>query len=238
MRVRHALLAVCGATLLWGVGPMAPAFAGTLQVNPVLLEINAGRRTATVTLRNEEATPVTIRAYALDWRQTGGDEAYGETSAVIVSPPIFTVAPGATQLIRVGLRSPSAAPAAYRLIVEEVPEAQPSQGIRVALRLNLPLYASVDAGPFSALRWAAWREADGNWMLEATNGGQGYVRIDPAVAQNAIGVRIPDHVNLGTVLPGAVRRWRIGTQIEVSDTARFRTITRAQGHGEARASLD
>ena len=75
-------------------------------------------------------------------------------------------------------------------------------------------------------------------MLEATNGGRGYVRIDPAVAQNAIGVRIPDHVNLGTVLPGAVRRWRVGTQIEVSDAARFRAITRAQGHGEARASLD
>jgi len=238
MRLKRAIAVACGATLLWTAVPVAPAFAGTLQVNPVLLEINSGRRTATVTIRNEEATPVTIRAYALDWRQAGGDEGYAETSAVIVSPPIFTVAPGATQLIRVGLRTPSGAPAAYRLIVEEVPGAEPGSGIRVALRLNLPLYSSIAAGEFSALRWSAWREADGGWTLEAVNGGRGYVRIDPAVAQRAIGLRIPDHVNLGTVLPGAERRWHIGAQIDVSDTARFRAITRAQGHGEAQASLE
>ena len=238
MRFRHVLAVACGATFLSTAVPAEPALAGTLQVNPVLLEINEGRRTASVTLRNEEATPVTIRAYALDWRQAGGDESYAETSAVIVSPPIFTVAPGATQLVRVGLRSPSAAPAAYRLIVEEVPEATQGNGIRVALRLNLPFYSSIPAGDFSALRWSAWREADGDWTLEAVNGGRGYVRIDPAVAQRAIGLRIPDHVNLGTVRPGAERRWGIGTQVDVSDAARFRAITRAQGHGEARASLD
>ena len=238
MRFKHVLAVACGATLLSTAIPAAPAFAGTLQVNPVLVEINAGRRTATVTLRNQEATPVTIRAYALQWRQADGGESYDETSAVIVSPPIFAVAPGATQLIRVGLRSPSGAPAAYRLIVEEVPEAHPSDGIRVALRLNLPLYSSVAAGEFPALRWSAWREADGGWTIEAVNAGRGYVRIDPAAVIGATGLRIPDHINLGTVLPGAERRWRIGTQPDVSDAARFRAITRAQGHGEAGASLE
>ena len=238
MRLKPVLAAACGATLASAAVPAAPAAAGTLQVNPVLLEINADRRTATVTLRNEEATPVTIRAYALDWRQAEGGESYDETSAVIVSPPIFTVAPGATQLIRVGLRTPSSAPHAYRLIVEEVPEAAGGNGIRVALRLNLPLYASVAAGEAAALRWSAWREADGGWTLEAINGGRGYVRLDPALALGATGIGVPDHVNLGTVLPGAIRRWRLGAQLDVRDAARFRAVARTQGDGEARASRD
>ena len=232
------ILALCGAALLATATPAAPASAGTLQVNPVLLEINAGRRTATVTLRNQEAVPVTIRAYPLAWRQDGGDERYDETAAVIVSPPIFTIAPGATQLGRVGLRSPSAAPQAYRLIVEEVPEASPIDGIRVALRLNLPLYANLPSGEPAALRWGAWRQADGSWMLEAVNGGTGYVRISHDAAQAATGLRLGDHVSFGTILPGATRRWRIGAGPDVRDPARFRHIARTQENVGAQASRD
>lgn len=231
------LLAVCGAALLAAAAAM-PASAGTLQVNPVLLEINAGRRTATVTLRNQEAVPVTIRAYPLAWRQDGGDESYDETSAVIVSPPIFTIAPGATQLVRVGLRTPSVAPQAYRLIIEEVPEASPTDGIRVALRLNLPLYSHLRAGEAAALRWTSWQEVDGSWALEAVNAGTGYVRVNHDAAQAATGLRLGDHVSFGTVLPGAARRWRIGTGLDVSDPARFRRIARTQDRVGAQASRD
>ncbi len=232
------LLAVCGAALLAAAAPAVPASAGTLQVNPGQHEINAGRRTATVTLRNQEAVPVTIRAYPLAWRQDGGDESYDETSAVIVSPPIFTIAPGATQLVRVGLRTPSAAPRAYRLIIEEVPDASPANGIRVALRLNLPLYSGLRAAEAAALRWAAWQEPDGSWTLEAANGGAGYVRVSHDAVQVATGLRLGDHVSFGTVLPGTARRWRVGAGLDVSDPARFRHIARTQDRVGAQASRD
>ena len=80
------LALACGASLLASL-PAAPAVAGTLQVNPVLVQIDADRRTATVSIRNEEATPVVIRSHALAWRQQGGEDVYEETSGVIVSPP-------------------------------------------------------------------------------------------------------------------------------------------------------
>ena len=236
MRIK-AILAACGATLLFAAIPGVPASAGTLQVNPVLLEISANRRTATVTLRNQEATPITVRAYPLEWRQADGDEHYAETSALIVSPPIFTIAPGATQLIRVGLRSPSGARQAYRLIIEEVPEATPGNGIRVALRLNIPLYAMMTAGEASALRWSAWQEGNG-WTIEAVNSGSGYVRLSQDAAQNATGLRVGNNVNFGTVLPGATRRWHIGPQLDVRDQNRFRQIARTQGRVGAQASRD
>lgn len=221
----------CAAALAWG----ELASAGTLQVNPVLLEIDAGRRSATVTIRNEESAPITIRAHVLEWRQADGEEVYTETRAVIVSPPIFTIAPGATQLVRVGLRSPSGTPQAYRLIVEEVPEASPAGGIRVALRLNLPLYASVPVGDAGALRWSAARTPDGGWTIEATNPGSGYVRLGPALVETATGIRFTDTTAFGTVLPGATRRWTIGPNPDLADPALFARIAGAQSRAPAAA---
>ncbi len=237
MRLKRVLAIACGGALLLAA-PAVPVAAGTLQINPVLVEIGSGRRTATVSLRNQEATPVTIRAYALGWRQADGEDVYEESAAVIVSPPIFTIPAGGTQLIRVGLRSPSGTPQAYRLIVEEVPEANPGGGIRVALRLNLPLYSAIAAGDAAALRWSARRLPDGEWQVEAVNTGAGYVRLEPSAAAAATGLQIEDHINFGTVLPGATRRWRIGAQPRIENRARFEQISRADSHVAARAGSD
>ena len=173
--------------------------------------------------------PVTIRAYPLGWSQADGEDRYEESPAVIVSPPIFTIPPGGTQLVRVGLRSPSAAPRAFRLIVEEVPQARPDGGIQVALRLNLPLYIGIEPGEAAALSWSASAEADGSWTIEAANRGTGYVRLDPAAASAATGIAFADEIAFGTVLPGATRRWRIGAAPTVRDEATFRRIARGQG---------
>jgi len=211
------------AAIMWAAWS-APASAGTLQVNPVLVEINADRRTASVTVRNEEAVPVTIRAYALAWNQADGQDNYEETGEVIVSPPVATIAPGASQLVRVGLRAPANGARAYRLVIEEVPEANPGGGIRVALRLNLPLYVQTAPGDVAQLRWSAQRHPDGGWSFEATNSGTGYARLGPDAARAATGVRFDDNVHFGTVLPGSTRRWRVGGDLRVEDAVRLRQI--------------
>src|SRR5688572_3843038 len=115
MRLISPLVAFAGLAFLWTTWS-APASAGKLQVNPVLVELSADRRTGSITIRNEESEPVTIRAYSLAWSQAGGENVYQETTDVIVSPPVIVLAPGATQVIRVGLRNPGAAGKAYRLI--------------------------------------------------------------------------------------------------------------------------
>lgn len=217
--VAACLLAIAGAA-------SAPAAAGTLQVDPVRLEISRDRRTASVTVRNQEQVPVTIRAYALEWSQAGGEDVYEDSSAVIVSPPVFTIAPGGTQIVRVGLRSPSAAGRAYRLMIEEVPDASPGGGIRVALRLNLPLFAMMNAGSPSDIGWAAWRDGDGRWVLEAANNGSGYVRIEPDQAKAATGIDIAAGTNFGVVLPGSRRQWTLGERPGFIDQARFETLVR------------
>lgn len=222
-----ARLVACAALL---AAIAMPARAGTLQVDPIRLEIDSGRRTASLRVRNQETTPVTIRAYALTWTQANGEDRYEETQAVIASPPIFTIAGGATQLVRVGLRPQAAGgPAAYRLMIEEVPQAAPNGGIQVALRLNIPLFAQIVPGNPADLAWSASRGADGRWTIEAANRGSGHVRIEPAVAQAATGIRFGTDSHLGTVLPGSVRRWTIGAEPDLADSVRFASIRRTAG---------
>ena len=213
--------------LLAALAAPAPALAGSLQVDPIRLEISTGRRTATVRVRNQEQVPVTIRAYPLEWNQVDGEDRYTESSAVIVSPPIFTIPAGGTQIIRVGLRNASADPRAFRLMVEEVPQASPGTGVQVALRLNLPLFAMMNAGAQSDLAWSARRGGDGRWTIEASNGGRNYVRVEPAAAEAATGVDLDSNFNLGVVLPGSSRRWVIGGQPTLADPVRFSSIQQA-----------
>ncbi|HYJ30028.1 MAG TPA: fimbria/pilus periplasmic chaperone [Allosphingosinicella sp.] len=221
------------------IGLLAPAaaVAGSLQVDPIRLDINAGRRTATVRVTNQEQVPVAIRAYALTWTQVDGEDRYEETPAVIVSPPIFTIPAGATQLVRVGLRNRSGDPRAYRLMIEEVPQASPAGGIQVALRLNLPLFVSIAPGTAAELGWSAARGADGRWTVEAHNRGRNFVRVEPAAAKAATGVEFDANFNLGVVLPGSRRRWVVGNEPAIADRARFSSIQQGAGRADAQPAV-
>lgn len=230
--MRHRLTAALLAAAAIVAAAPGAAEAGSLSVDPIRLEISQGRRTATLRVRNQEQAPVTIRAYALTWTQVDGEDRYEESAAVIVSPPIFTIPAGGTQLIRVGLRTASADPRAYRLMVEEVPQASPGGGVQVALRLNLPLFAMMNAGTAAELGWAASRGADGRWTVEAVNNGANYVRVEPAAAEAATGIDFDNNANLGVVLPNSRRRWVVGDEPALLDRARFTAIQRVAARAD------
>lgn len=222
------------ATLL-AFGAAAGALGGTaraasLQVDPIRLEISAGKKIASLTVRNEEKVPVTIRAYALAWSQENGEDRYSETNNVIVSPPIFTVPAHGTQVVRLGLRSPAAGHSAYRVMVEEVPQASQSGGVQVSLRLNLPLFADLEGGKIADLSWSAFQEPGKGWVVEASNPGKSYVRAEPAEIAASTGVAARSIPGFGVVLPGSRKRWSVGERPDFSDRARFQNIVRKAGH--------
>lgn len=231
---RTAALCLCGIAALTAAA--APAGAGSLQVDPIRVELSTERRTGTLTVRNDDKVPVTIRASALAWTQDGGEDRYQDTSGVIVSPPVFVIPAGGSQTVRVGLRSASAAGHSYRLIVEEVPEANPTGGVQVALRLNLPLFAMVAPGNTADLSWAAWQQKDGSWIVEASNAGAGYIRVDAKQASAATGIeRIPS-LDFATLLPRSSRRWPIDGKPAVRDQLAFQQIVRP-GNGDGPQQL-
>ena len=149
---------------------------------------------------------------ALRWTQIDGRDQTDATRDLVVSPPIFTVAPGAQQLIRVGFRN-RVPGAAYRIIVEEIPGPRASgTGIAVSLRLDLPLYLVARRGAAPALSWAARRGPDGALIVEGRNGGDLHAQILGIEARDSSGRVVGRTQAMGVVLPSSSRTWTLGGQ--------------------------
>lgn len=204
-----SLVTICW--LILGATSAVPASAGSLKVNPVHINLPAGRQSASLRMTNGGAAPVSIRVVTYGWTQVGGSDVYSPTGNVIVSPPIFTIQPGGTQLVRIGLRSRSAK--AYRVIFEEIVRHQPSSSqIQVALRLNLPLYLPPPGGGKADVRWKAWRDGAGDLFVEADNRGSAHAQVLEIAASDRAGGQTILSKQMGVILPASARRWKIGNR--------------------------
>lgn len=196
------------AWLIAGAALADPASAGSFKVDPVRINLPADRQTASLTIANSDAVPVAVRVIALEWTQVDGTDVHSPTSNIITSPPIFTIAPGKTQLVRIGLKNRDAA-RAYRVVLEEIPLQRPVEGqIQVTLRLDLPLYVLPKGGGKTDISWRAWRDSAGDLFVEGSNAGSLHGQVVELAAQQ--GGEEVRSTEIGVVLPGSARRWKIG----------------------------
>ena len=204
-RIAAALTAAAGL-----LAAASPAAAGSFRVDPVNIVLAEDRGATELRLTNVEAAPVGVRVTALRWTQRDGVDVYEATNDVIASPPIFTVAGGATQLVRFGLRRRIPG-AAYRIHVEEIPQAATTgTGVRVALKLDLPMYVASGNKAPAALSWSVRRAADGTLLAESRNGGGVHAQVSAVEALDATGRKIGKSTIRGVVLPGSMRAWSLG----------------------------
>jgi fimbrial chaperone protein len=206
------------ATFAMGLAALAAipsAQASTFQVNPVVLEVVAGRQNAVLTVRNSEAVPVSIQLHLFRWTQKAGEDVYAETDDLIASPPIVTIPAAGTQIVRIGPRAGQLS-GAYRVMLEEILPAAVRKGeVRIALRLNLPLYVTPANAAMPALRWSGWRDATGSIVLQADNDGGRYATVVALGAIDAAQKAVPLTSRFGAVLPGGSRRWVVGKHPEL-----------------------
>src|SRR3546814_11512068 len=95
--------------------------------------------------------------------------------------------PHGKQLIRLGLRRRTPGPA-YRVLVEEIPNEKASgTGIKVALRLNLPLYIEAETDAAPELRWSYWQAPTGAPVVQARNDGTATDQIMPITIRRPAG---------------------------------------------------
>jgi fimbrial chaperone protein len=147
---------------------------------------------------------------ALAWSQPGGKDAYDETRAFIVSPPIFTMAPGGAQIVRIALRGQPAADVeqSYRLMFREVPapeEKATDQALfHIALNMDIPMYVAPAQGVATPLGDFGFDAgAGGPPRLRIANKGNGNLRLtELAVRQGQEKLAGED---IYVVLPGATR---------------------------------
>jgi fimbrial chaperone protein len=243
MRFQQVMVSVlASAAALW----LPPASAGSFGISPLRLEFSGPARTAALTVRNDEDAPALIQVETLLWTQDDGQEKLDPTTDLLVSPTVFTLPPKGTQLVRVALRS-SPDPTrelSYRVILQEVPpEASPDfTGLRVALRLSIPLFVAPTTPAKQDLAWSATYDTTGAIVVRADNGGGAHARVLglTLTPESGTGPALQDTVAT-YVLPGQYRTWTLKNNNKTRDdstasAARYRLKANTE-QGEVVAEL-
>lgn len=156
------------------------ASAASLQVAPLMLEVAAPGAASNLTLRNEGPRPINAQVRVFRWTQVDGEDVLEPTNAVVASPPTASLGSRADYTVRIvrTARQPAAQEEAYRLIVDELPDATREQTGRVAmvLRHSVPVFFTPDQGDPPKLQWSV-RVDGGQVEVTATNEGGRRVRI-------------------------------------------------------------
>jgi fimbrial chaperone protein len=190
----------------------ARARAAALQITPILIELAGGARTSTVQVENRGGGATTMQVRVFAWTQPPDTDKLTETTALVASPPIFSIPEGATQIVRVVLLAPpGASEQAYRLLLDEIPGPAQGTAVVVALRVSLPVFAIPASAPPAVLKWNLETGPDGKPRLSIANVGGRYARIADLKLTLPNGVALPMKQIGQTpyVLPHAERHWTI-----------------------------
>lgn len=199
------------------------ANAADLAVLPVGLSLSAVNNKGMITVSNRGKDSVIIQAETVSWTQSDSKNQYAPTHELLVNPPLFTIAAGRSQVVRIGLRQaqPAKQEIAYRLLLREVPNApsvneQADEGkqgsIRVLLQLSLPIYIA-PAAPVSLSQWHAHQDTNGAVLLKLNNNGNVHILVNELTLRNADAdknaaplatVKVND-----VVFPGQDHSWKI-----------------------------
>jgi fimbrial chaperone protein len=187
------------------------ADAGVFAVSPVRVALSAATPVASMTVRNDGAEATVVQLEPVAWSQKDGKDQFAQTREVLATPPIFTLNPGGSQIIRVGLRR---APdphreLTYRLFLQEVPAPPRAgfQGLQVALRLSVPVFVRPGVPAAPMLQWQASRSGDGSVKVGATNVGTAHAQISRLNVSTSGGAAMGQlHVST-YVLPGERQEW-------------------------------
>jgi fimbrial chaperone protein len=165
--------------LMFGI--TATAQAASLSISPIVVTLDEKRQTAALTLKNESSETRVVQTELLRWTQKNGANVHAPSRDILANPPIATLHPGQTQIIRIGLnrKVDKAQELAYRLYISEVPP-PPKEGftgLRIALRLGLAVFVPPRAKLTDKLDWKAVRNQKGDLQLTLRNGGNRHLRL-------------------------------------------------------------
>ncbi|MCU0805628.1 MAG: molecular chaperone [Burkholderiales bacterium] len=210
--LRVALLRLVAGLL---VVAAVPAWSGSFSISPVRVELSPQEATAAVTVTNTGDEPASIQLRVFTWRQEGNEDRLDPTRDLIATPPLFTIPPGESQIVRLGLRRPpqSTAEVPFRAIFEEIPgppRPQSAPGLRINLRISVPVFYSPREELKSALAWRLSRSAPGKMVLTVKNSGDASAQIgELALARAGEAKPFVEQKNFAYVLPGAERSFTL-----------------------------
>ncbi len=213
--------------------------AASLSVSPVLITLDSSAAIAAMTVTNRGDDAVVMQAFINDWSIRDNQEHYEETDRLVVSPPVFEVAPGKSQIVRIGLldTKPKMIEQSFRVFFEQAP-ATPNlelsadnsttnypRGVQIMLRMGVPVFVKSVMPSASRVVWSAQRQPDGRLRIEADNQGGAHAKISRlALIDN--GKTVASAEQLSYILPGSRRHWVLDVPAGVSAPYRIKVETK------------
>lgn len=220
MQVMHSLYRggrLFAGLMLWLF--VSAVQAASLSVNPVIITLSSSDSIAAMTLTNNGSDDVVMQASVNAWSIRDNEEHYAATTALIVSPPVFQVAPGKSQIVRIGLSdtAPQGVEQSFRVFLEQAPAtpgddsaadaaARGPRGVQMMLRLGIPVFVKAAGVSTSKLVWQAKRLANGRLQITAENQGNAHTKISRLMLMDKDKV-IATAEQLSYLLPGSRRHW-------------------------------
>jgi len=195
MLVKTAIAAILVA------GAYAPAKAGSLQVEPVLVDVTAPGAASTITLHNAGPTPINAQIRVFRWSLVNGEEKLEATDDVVASPPTVMLAPNGKNIARIVrvAKQPVTGEESYRLLVDQLPDLsqQKNGAVNLMVRYSIPVFFGAANKKNPTLAWSVAVKGD-RVTLAAHNTGDRRLRISALTVRDANGRAI----SLGSGLAG------------------------------------
>jgi fimbrial chaperone protein len=156
------------------------ASAASLSVSPILLRVVTPSKQTILTVNNLARRQVTVQLRVFKWVLRDGKDYFLNTRDVIVSPPIARLRSNGSLQVRILCTSsqPVVGEETYRVIVDEVPDANRVRnvGVNLALRYTLPLFFLNPSARQPRLTWSV-RGSGKRRQLLVQNNGDVHVRL-------------------------------------------------------------
>lgn len=209
---RNAVLCALAGLLIALATGMA-ARAQSLSVLPVNVFLGPGEKATSLTVTNQgnSKTSIQIRAYA--WNQYQDKDLLTPSDLVVVSPPIATLAPGASQVVRLILRErPQLHENTYRILLDQIPPPAEPGTVHVVLRLSIPIFAEPGAKANPDVQFHL-EAKDGAMSLVGDNQGLRHLAIREIQLSTGDGRTLKVEPGASPyILSGTTRHWKIDAQ--------------------------
>jgi fimbrial chaperone protein len=176
--------AFCAAFLFCLLGWSASALAA-IDISPVLIAMSEERNKEVVRITNSGDTAKSFEVNAVAWSQSEKErEIYSETDDLLAVPPLFTVQPGQTQVVRIGLmrRAEEDRELAYRVFFTELAPPElgegTTSGIKMRLRFGIPAFIAPLSAAAPVVELIKLHTIDGHTFIELRNTGNVHVKVN------------------------------------------------------------
>jgi fimbrial chaperone protein len=203
-------LATACALLAAALSPAAAPAIGRFDINPVAITFAPGETSASVQITNDGTAAQELEIGVKSWTRSDGRDEGDPTDDIIASPSIFIVAPGQTQLVRLGPARDLSGDVerTYRLVATEVPAAGGPATMQTILRLRLPVFIAPHTVVSTPLVWQVTRDDASRLIVSTRNDGNVHRRIR-SVRITSGGRVVFDNVVAAYVLAHQTRQWLV-----------------------------